>query len=53
MITVSIGCDDGGHDDGCGTMIIAVIPAAIIAADASGNHCAGDPSKALVKASYA
>ena len=37
----------------CGTMIVAVFVAAIIAANASGNHRAGDPSKALVKASDA
>jgi hypothetical protein len=53
MVTVSIGCDDGGRDDGGSTMIVAVITAANIAANANGNHRAGDPSKALVKASDA
>jgi hypothetical protein len=52
MVTVSIGCDDGGRDDGVGTMIVA-ITAAIIAANANGNHRTGDPSKALVEASDA
>jgi hypothetical protein len=28
MVTVSIGCDDGGHDDGGGTMIVTVHDAA-------------------------
>ncbi len=50
MVTVSIGCDDGGRADGVGTMIAAFLAAAIIAANANGNHRTGDPSKALVEA---
>jgi hypothetical protein len=53
MVTVSIGCDDGGRDDGSGTMIVAVHHDANDVRRIHTIKCVGDPSKALVEASDA
>ena len=45
MVTVSIGCDDGGRDDGGGTMIVVVYDADAVRRIHT-IECVGDPSKA-------
>jgi hypothetical protein len=52
MVTVSIGCDDGGRDDGGGKMIAAVHDADAVRRIRT-IKCVGDPSKALLEASDA
>jgi hypothetical protein len=51
--SVSIGCDDGGRDDGGSTMIVAVHHDADDVRWIHTIECVGDPSKALVEASDA
>ena len=53
MVTVSIGCDDGGRDDGGDTMIVAVHHDADDVQWIHTIECVGNPSKALVEASDA